>query len=62
MTWQYAGGIRKITVPPSLGFGERGINLRGTEHVRDKEASAEVAPNATLVYTIELLRVSIAPS
>jgi len=57
-----AGGIRKITVPPSLGFGERGISLRGTEHVPDKQPTENVPPNATLEYTVELIRVSIAPS
>lgn len=56
-----AGGIRKITVPSSLGFGERGISLRGTEHVPDKQAE-DVPSTATLEYTVELIRVSIAPS
>jgi hypothetical protein len=56
-----SGGIRKITVPSSLGFGERGISLRGTEHVPDKQAE-DVPSTATLEYTVELIRVSIAPS
>lgn len=57
-----AGGIRDIIVPPSLGFGDRGISLRGTEHAPGKEPAADVPPNATLQYELELLRVSIPPS
>lgn len=49
-------------MPPSLGFGEKGISLRGTEHRPDKEAQADVPENATLHYELELDRVSIAPS
>ena len=56
------GGIRKIIVPAKLGFGEQGINLRGTIHVPDKAAQGEVPSNADLEYTIELIRVSIPPS
>jgi len=36
--------------------------LRGTEHVPDKQPTENVPPNATLEYTVELIRVSIAPS
>lgn len=49
-------------MPASLGFGETGISLRGTEHVPGKEPAADVPPNADLQYTLELLRVSIPPS
>lgn len=55
-----AGGIRKVTVPPELGFGRNGTSLRPTEHVPGK--SGEVPPNATLTYELELVRVSIPPS
>ncbi|EFJ42139.1 hypothetical protein VOLCADRAFT_107395 [Volvox carteri f. nagariensis] len=55
-----AGGRRIVTVPPELGFGERGAVLRPTEHVPDKQGI--VPPAATLVYDVELVRVSIPPS
>ncbi|GLC39840.1 hypothetical protein PLESTB_001293800 [Pleodorina starrii] len=55
-----AGGRRLVTVPPELGFGERGAVLRPTEHVPDKQGV--VPPGATLVYDVELVRVSIPPS
>ncbi|KAG2428554.1 hypothetical protein HYH02_014358 [Chlamydomonas schloesseri] len=55
-----AGGRRLVTIPPALGFGERGAVLRPTEHVPDKQGI--VPPNATLVYDVELVRVSIPPS
>lgn len=51
-----------MTIPPELGFGTQGVSLRGTTHVPDKEAQAEVPPNATLRYELELVRVSIPPS
>ncbi|GFR48721.1 hypothetical protein Agub_g10678 [Astrephomene gubernaculifera] len=55
-----AGGRRIVTVPADLGFGERGAVLRPTEHVPDKKGL--VPPGATLVYDVELVRVSIPPS
>ena len=55
-----AGGVRRVIVPPSLGFGDRGAVLRPTEHVPDKQGV--VPPGATLVYELSLQRVSIPPS
>lgn len=53
------GGVRKVIVPPELGFGASGVTLRPTEHVPEKRG--EVPPNSTLEYELSLLRISIPP-
>lgn len=48
-----AGGKRRVTIPPSLGFGEKGADLG---------SGLQIPPSATLEYIVEVDKVSIAPA
>lgn len=48
-----AGGKRRVIIPSSLGFGEKGADL-GT--------GVQIPPFTTLEYVVEIDKVSIAPS
>lgn len=48
-----AGGMRKVIVPPELGFRENGADLG---------SGVQIPPLATLEYIVEVDKVSIAPA
>lgn len=54
------GGKRTVVVPPALAYGEEGAVL--TPNPKKPDDVVRIPPGATLVYTVELTRVSIAPS
>ena len=56
----HAGGRRIITVPSDQGFGESGGNIAATLHAPNKQGT--IPSDATLIYDLELIRVSIPPS
>ncbi|KAL9252896.1 Peptidyl-prolyl cis-trans isomerase FKBP17-2, chloroplastic-like protein [Drosera capensis] len=48
-----SGGKRRVIVPPSFGFGDKGA---------DFGSGVQIPPSATLEYVVEVLKVSIAPA
>ncbi|XP_042390706.1 peptidyl-prolyl cis-trans isomerase FKBP17-2, chloroplastic-like [Zingiber officinale] len=48
-----AGGQRRVTVPPALGFGDEGADLG---------SGVRIPPAATLEFVVQVDKVSIAPS
>ena len=46
------GGKRRLIIPPDLGFGDRSMFF----------SKITVEPNSTLIYEVELVKASIAPS
>ncbi|XP_010274701.1 PREDICTED: peptidyl-prolyl cis-trans isomerase FKBP17-2, chloroplastic [Nelumbo nucifera] len=48
-----AGGKRRVVIPPSMGFGEKGADLG---------SGVQIPPFSTLEYTVEVDKVSIAPA
>ena len=52
LSTMHKGGKRRLIIPPELGFGDQPVYF---QRVR-------VQPNSTLIYEIELVKVSMAPS
>ncbi|XP_068658359.1 peptidyl-prolyl cis-trans isomerase FKBP17-2, chloroplastic [Aristolochia californica] len=48
-----AGGKRRVIVPPSLGFGDKGADLG---------SGLQIPPSATLEFIVQVDKVSIAPA
>ncbi|KAJ0971633.1 hypothetical protein J5N97_019592 [Dioscorea zingiberensis] len=48
-----AGGKRRVIVPPTMGFGDEGVDLG---------SGVQIPPAATLEYIVQVDKVSIAPS
>jgi hypothetical protein len=55
-----AGGKRLAAVPAAAGFGSEGAALRPTRHAPGK--GGVIPPDTDLVYSLELVRVSVPPS
>ncbi|KAI5068239.1 hypothetical protein GOP47_0016584 [Adiantum capillus-veneris] len=53
MRSMHVGGKRQVVVPADMGFGAAGVDLGD---------GAVIPPNATLEYTVTLLKASVAPS
>jgi peptidylprolyl isomerase len=48
------GGVRVVSLPPELGFGEKGL--------KDADGFVMVPPNEKLQYELNLIRVSLTPN
>ncbi|KAH7679523.1 Peptidyl-prolyl cis-trans isomerase Fpr3/Fpr4-like protein [Dioscorea alata] len=48
-----AGGKRRVIVPPTMGFGDEGVDLG---------SNVQIPPASTLEYIVQVDKVSIAPS
>ncbi|XP_058108190.1 peptidyl-prolyl cis-trans isomerase FKBP17-2, chloroplastic [Magnolia sinica] len=48
-----SGGKRRVVIPPTLGFGEKGADLG---------SGVQIPPNATLEFVVQVDKVSIAPA
>ena len=48
-----AGGKRRVIVPPTMGFGDEGVDLG---------SGVQIPPASTLEFIVQIDKVSIAPS